>query len=93
MEVLHQLWFYFRQGKEDWKDQLGVSYLLLMKLGILIWNIKMNKKRGERELFFVENHRIFLGYYLVYLLPFLHIIFLPFCILFVSFLCLSDLYK
>ena len=48
MEVLHQLWFYFRQGKEDWKDQLGVSYLLLMKLGILIWNIKMKKKGGKR---------------------------------------------
>ena len=42
---------------------------------------------------FVENHWIFLGYYLVYLLPFLLIIFLPFCILSVFFLCLPDLYK
>ena len=41
----------------------------------------------------VEKHRIFLGYSLVHLLPFLYIIFLPFYILFVSFLCLPDLYK
>ena len=39
----------------------------------------------------LENHKIFLGYSLVYLLPFLYIIFLPFFILFVSFLCLPDL--
>ena len=40
----------------------------------------------------VENHWIFLGYFLVYLLPFLCIIFLPFCILFcflfVQFFCI-----
>ena len=35
---------------------------------------------------------IFLGYSLVYLFPFLYIIFLHFCTLFVSFLCLSDMY-
>ena len=33
----------------------------------------------------VENHRIFLGYSLVYFLPFLYIIFLPFCIFFCFF--------
>ena len=31
-----------------------------------------------------------IGYYLIYLIPFLYIIFLHFCILFVSFLCLLD---
>ena len=40
----------------------------------------------------VENHRIFLGYSLVYLLHFLYIIFLHFCTLFVSFLCLLNVY-
>ena len=41
----------------------------------------------------VENKRIFLGYSLVYSLPFLYNIFLPFCTLFISFLCLLDVYK
>ena len=38
----------------------------------------------------VENQRIFFGYSLIYSLPFLYNIFLPFCTLFISFLCLPD---
>ena len=34
-----------------------------------------------------ENHRIFSRYSLVYLLPFVYIIFLPFTLYFVSFFC------
>ena len=33
------------------------------------------------------------GYSLVYFFPFLYNIFLPFCTLFISFLCLPDVYK
>ena len=40
----------------------------------------------------VENYKIFLGYSLVYLFPFLYNIFLPFFTLIVSFLCLPDVY-
>ena len=35
---------------------------------------------------------LFIGYSLVYLISFLYIIFLYFCTLFVSFLCLPDVY-